>query len=499
MLLTNRRLRLLFIALAGMEAAVFTPYLLLLLHWMGSRWGESGRAAPLGLFLGIWAGLLGMMLALEMLGRSRLSTTAYNLSVVLLVLVTGLLGVRLLIYGNVPISDWRWLRHTGNAVVNFHQGLRPELLLLLFSLFLWYRAANASSRGISFFGVGLSFRLGILLLLLGGGLLVNVAPLSDSVLAVLWPYFGLGLLAVSLARTDDKAMDAAGSTGGILPLNRLAQLILVIALTLGTAAAIAGYYTPDQIRATAHFFAPVWNLISRFLLMVLYVFALVLGRLVFWLFELLRPLLEEMNLAGALAGLAERLALNQPPQETTTPETAPTVPEWVWFSGRTGLVVVVTIVFLGLILLFLARRRQRMMDQEEEEVGRETPTFGGDALRRGWQRLKNWANLVRRYGLGAQLLAAISVENIYANLSRLARRRGYPRQPAQPPDEYLPQLRAAFPGQHAALARITEAYMRVHYGDHPVERAELAALQADYENVRRTPDVEAEASHDLSA
>jgi hypothetical protein len=94
---------------------------------------------------------------------------------------------------------------------------------------------------------------------------------------------------------------------------------------------------------------------------------------------------------------------------------------------------------------------------------------------------------VRRFGLSSQLLAAISVENIYANLCRIARRRGYPRRPALPPDDYLPQLAQAFPGQDEPLARITAAYMRVHYGDRPVSLDELSALRADYRAVREAP------------
>jgi len=76
------------------------------------------------------------------------------------------------------------------------------------------------------------------------------------------------------------------------------------------------------------------------------------------------------------------------------------------------------------------------------------------------------------------------VQNIYANLSRLASRRGYARHPAQPPDDYLPVLGEAFAGQEEALARITAAYMRVHYGDQAVSSAELGQIRKDYDQVR---------------
>jgi hypothetical protein len=140
---------------------------------------------------------------------------------------------------------------------------------------------------------------------------------------------------------------------------------------------------------------------------------------------------------------------------------------------------------LGLVLLFLERVRARPEQNEREaELGEEL-TLGGASVGRGVRWLRDVAGLVRRFGLGRQLLAAISVQNMYANLCRLARQRGYPRRPAQPPDDYLPILERAFAGQEEALARITVAYMRVHYGDQLISPAELAQLRQDYHQVRR--------------
>ncbi|MCU0523174.1 MAG: DUF4129 domain-containing protein, partial [Anaerolineae bacterium] len=95
--------------------------------------------------------------------------------------------------------------------------------------------------------------------------------------------------------------------------------------------------------------------------------------------------------------------------------------------------------------------------------------------------------LVRRTGVGQQLLAAISVQNIYANLSRLATARGYPREPHQAPDQYLPELVVAFRGYQDALERITDAYMRVHYGDHDIAKEDLRRIQEDYRAIRSDP------------
>lgn len=92
--------------------------------------------------------------------------------------------------------------------------------------------------------------------------------------------------------------------------------------------------------------------------------------------------------------------------------------------------------------------------------------------------------------MGSDLLAAISVRNIYANMARLAARRGFPRNKARTPYEYLPDLLAAFPQAAAEAQAITDAYVAVHYGELPASRAELDALRAAYARLWASPPAE---------
>ncbi len=136
------------------------------------------------------------------------------------------------------------------------------------------------------------------------------------------------------------------------------------------------------------------------------------------------------------------------------------------------------------------RTSKRNLQDEAEEVNAERVTMGGDLLGRGLDRLRNLVDLVRRYGVGSQLLAAISIQNIYANMSRLARQRGYPRPASQPPDTYLPALAEAFPGRTEEIERITSAYMRVEYGERTLEENELSSLRTDLRRLQETPENE---------
>jgi hypothetical protein len=70
--------------------------------------------------------------------------------------------------------------------------------------------------------------------------------------------------------------------------------------------------------------------------------------------------------------------------------------------------------------------------------------------------------LARLRGEGYSLA---SIRQAYASLTRMAAATGHPRRAAQTPYEYLPSLRQAFPGSAQEVELITEAYVRVHYGE----------------------------------
>ena len=294
----------------------------------------------------------------------------------------------------------------------------------------------------------------------------------------LWLYFALGLIAVSIARISEKASEAQ-SAGKALPMRRFAQLLLAAGVTIGAAWLLSTVFTPAGIRRFFHLFDPVWRLVSPLAFALLMVIGQALNPLLLWFEAFILRLLRNSNLSGfEIAPVAPA---------ATEPSFLAKIPAWIPNLLVDALVVVGIIVAVlaltGFLVLYLERVRKSGLRDEDEEEGAERVTAGG-ILERGTRALRNAAGLIRRFGLGTHLLAAISVQNIYANVSRLARDRGYPRRPAQPPDDYLPVLVGALGGFEDQLARITAAYMRVHYGDHPVSRAELTQLREDYRAVR---------------
>ena len=159
------------------------------------------------------------------------------------------------------------------------------------------------------------------------------------------------------------------------------------------------------------------------------------------------------------------------------------LPPWVLTALRIGAIVLLIAVATGIVLLMSRIVRPRRHEPVRAEVRRRA-TRGDSLLGRGLSQLKEMLDLARRVGVGQQLLAAISIQNIYANLSRMADQRGYTRKKYQAPDNYVEDLVGAFGGHQEMLQRITDAYMRVHYGEHEIDREELKQMQAGYRAIR---------------
>ena len=473
MLLASRRVAFLHLLLAAMQAAWIAPFLSL--AW--PRASASLGLAPWQAWLIALGGLLAWMLVLELLSRAFESPLYDTLALGLLV-AAGPLLVRLVLYRGGPPWDVSWIGRSLADTANWTGGLPPLIVLLAANLLLWQRATSATSRDLNFFGVGMTFRGGLLLLLVGGALYGGMR--SAAPLGLLWLYLGLGLTAVAVSRISEKAADAQ-STGRLLPARRLLQTLAAAAAAIGVSWLVSLAYTDAGLRSFFRLFDPVWQLVRPLLLALLVLVARVLNPMVLWLEGML------IRMLGRFSPELGELA----PAVTGTeggPNPLDRLLAWPFELARDALVLIVTVLaVLGLIiflLLYLERVRRSGLAAEAEDEGLDRATFGGGILGRALDSLRGAAGLVRRFGVSRDLLAAISVQNIYANLCRLARRRGKPRLPSQPPDDYLPVLGQAFPGQDERLRRITTAYMRVHYGDQPVGGEELASLREDYRVLR---------------
>ncbi len=341
------------------------------------------------------------------------------------------------------------------------------------TLLLWARALQASGRSLPFSRLKGNVRwLWILSAIVAVASSRNPAAHPFPVLVACYP---LGLLVLLISHTDEKAANAA-STGAFMPRPVTLQIVLLIA-----AICVIGLV---PLLTTADFLTPLAE--KGFSLLLLFLLEVTLA-IVFLVYPTMIAVIEA---AFSLFGSRDAPALATLPSAADLLEdnvgitsTLSALPPWVLTALRIGAIVLLIAVAAGIVLLVSRIVRPRRHEPVRAEVRRRA-TRGDSLLGRGLSQLKEMLDLARRVGVGQQLLAAISIQNIYANLSRMADQRGYTRKKYQSPDNYVEDLVGAFGGHQEMLQRITDAYMRVHYGEHEIDREELKQMQAGYRTIR---------------
>jgi hypothetical protein len=147
---------------------------------------------------------------------------------------------------------------------------------------------------------------------------------------------------------------------------------------------------------------------------------------------------------------------------------------------------VILIVVGGLYLVSLAMRRLAERRDEGNQDERESLWSSGDLvqdLRDGLRRaLEGLRGLGQRDGRGQR--SAESIRKMYASVIDMAEEAGYPRDQAETPYEHRAVLYQAFPDGETAVDAITEAYVRVHYGEVPDTREEMEQLRQQYQELQ---------------
>lgn len=471
-----------FFSLTAMEMAWFTPLMMVFLP-------ETWHTPPLLLLMGLWALMAGLLVIAHFLEQQAIASPAFELIVAGLLIVLGLTAIRLFVYTDEPLLSLRWLPR---LLIWDEKALQSVVILATLG-FLWWRAVTFLQREINFFIIGYDFRKGVLALIATVSFFHALS--SQSGLIFVYVFFFFGLLAVALGRAEDKAR----TTGdGRAPIHR--QWLTVIGLSTLAVTGIAWLF--GQLWSLSGF-AALWRLLTPALgWMAPYAEAAIL-----FFLRLLNPLLEWLIslIKGAVNGKAgeetlQNLTKNMPSADKVMGEsqTVYTPPAWLMIFLNDILPLLIGLVVLLALAFWLVKRRrnQQMALLEEDHVTVESLEREGfmNALRRGFDRLKDLAGMIGQFGAGKSLYAAISIRHIYANVQKLAAKRGYPRDIAWTPNDYLPFLMQAFPGHEADLRHITELYNAYEYGHVSTDSEELQRLRAAWEALQHTPPPETTAT-----
>jgi hypothetical protein len=464
------RHELLYLAWALMEVALVAPLALAVLPWT-IYWAPVAFAFWLLLVMLIPFNL-SRLLTLHQVAIPR--QRRIMMAALLLAILTSLRG---LLYETSGLFDPSWV---AELYRHFVEPANPlwgrDLAVFLLILFLWWRGLSLASRPVDIKDVGLRLRVSSLLIL---PLVVAITSASGTpMFAFVLFYFFVSLVAVSLTRAEEIALD---STGHSFPLRArwlgaisLTSLALVSAAAL-LALAISGQGLDQLVRWTA----PVWvglRFFTTTLVSTVAYLAFYLLSPLFWLAERLFGWLRLLELLPPPAGETEeppidRDALLQ--QLWTGPEQP-----FLWANRIVVALSIAALLFLAYIAVsrFMSNRRMALQSEEQpvtEQVGGRSPGLG--------QRLRN------RLSFWQQWRAATSVRRIYREMTALATAYGFPRAAAQTPHEYRHTLAELWPDGRAESDLITQAYVRVRYGELPESDEELVELRRAWEHLRKLP------------
>jgi hypothetical protein len=467
----NWRREALYVTLVAAEMCWFTPWSFVITH-QAVDITPYGTALILGLFV------LAVVYSRRILDRLQIDLLYQRVLLVIAVLVTLPLMIHFVLYHNYGWFDLGWIGKAGRSFLSFYS-LPPEVGVSAIVLFLWWRGISISQRNLSFQGVAFSFRLGVLLLVFSVSLLSTfVVPVSTAFILL---FFFFSLLAVALARVEE-VNQVRGGVGAPFNFTWLAILLGSIATVLVSAWLISQVYSIEGFSQALRWLQPVFDPLMK-----------AVGNIILLLLRLLDPLLRWLAkvLQGVLNNLAQNIKgyenLGPPPQDF--PNAEPVKPPRLVIDALRYICLGTTVaaILAALALVLRQRReRQRRGDEIRESLwSSEVFTEGVlNSMRAGWGRLRDLAGLVGRFGPGLRLYAAVSIRKIYANMTRLAATQGFPRQPAQTPYEYLPVLGLAFPNCQAEVMAITEAYVKVHYGEVPETPRDLQRIQECWRQIQ---------------
>lgn len=462
------RHELLYIGFALMEVALIAPAAMMVLGW-ARYW------PPLQIALWLFLLMLLPLNLLRVMGLLSVSLKKQRMVIIGALLLAIFASWRLLLYDAASLFDFGWLRQFAGTLGDGGNLLwTRDLSVFLMTAFTWWRGIRLAIRSPEINNVGLRLRLGGLILLPLIIWFSGSFRRGDMVAFVLL-FFLSALVVISLVRAENIEREKSGMAATLN--TRWFAAVAVAALGIVVVSGVvAGVLAGETLFVVLAGLSPVWRAIQFG--------ATVVGGVLFTLaypvLTVVAGVLEFLSaaLGGIFGGLSAVLGdLNLfgelEPVEITPPEEAANILGPLLTSRSTTALIMVGLVVLVALALARTYRRATFAARESERsrmaVGEE------EAGERG----RRWLD---RLGLLRGRRAA-SVRRIYRQMCRTAGAAGFPRVGTETPYEYLPTLARAWPQHTAEVRLITEAFVRVRYGEIPETAEELDVIRAAWERL----------------
>ncbi len=358
----------------------------------------------------------------------------------------------------------------------------PFVPVLLLIAVIWWRGLRLALTPPTPTRAAFWMRLGILFLLAA-----TLFPVARTVvLAALPAFFFFGLLGISMSRAISlREMSDQPITFGPRWMFFMAATAGAVTLAGFLIAVLVSGMEPDLI---ARIIQPI---LSGFVMLV----ALLMSPILYVVGVILQAIIQALTAGSGMElqvpEFSNTVDQGLPQQMSGLAEIMQQIQQFLAQLGGSQICVTVLAILLVAAVIFFTLRRQRQGARQDNE---EYEDLDGDALgglrdifRRGLGALNAMRNAVGQFGFGRDLFAALTVRRAYAQMARLAARQGYPRAASQTPYEYRLVLQGAFPAAREEINLITEAYVRVHYGEVPEGADALREVTDALERFKNMP------------
>jgi hypothetical protein len=460
-------------------ADVIFPLLLVLMEtfwvypwlvWLGSFPMFAQPRPPLSL-ASVFLTLAAATLAIRFFNRQKWTVRMVQAAVIGcgLVVILLVLGSE---YGNsYGFPGSRWFAYIGQVFGNIFT--RPDTLIVALPalLYLWWRGINLGQMTFSFKNIYRSFLIAISALIV----LIIIWQISSSsgyfagpgtgigldVLAVF--FFGLLAIAISHLYTMRSSMPreeaALTSVWRWLPI-----MLTVIGGMVIVVFVIAGFFSPGFFTSIGHFFGTIFHFLGKIFEYILVPFNFLFEGIIWVMRWMIARIPRGPN---QQPNDSANMSFGDMFPKTTPAELSPVlilVIKWLVFA-----VIFAAVIFI--LARAVSRFRARRAEEEIEEIHESLFSWRGlgndlrELLGMMGKKQKKSAKLIPAYDIDADESRRMDIREIYWRLLREASLSGLARGIHETPAEYSRRLGRAMPAGSDPIARLTDMYSDVRYGE----------------------------------
>ena len=400
-----------------------------------------------------------------------------------LLLANILVGLEALLYVNEAVSLGILIRRPVIAFRDMAKLLPAEFVLMLIVLFISWRGVALSSQHIAPDNMLGRFRTGVVMTFVYG-LLLPVA--GENPAPALYIFLFTSLIGLASSRMAVLSQIRGGQR---VRLDRqwMLGLSLLVAGMVFVSMFVVGLISDRTFDIVGGFFVIVLVIVVRLLSPLMYW----LVRGLFWIGDVLHLdefFQELLELASNMrVVLQSMLAAIRDMFHFVNSEGIQSI--WQYLVQTKAMFLLIVIV-LVVILVMIAVRRFYDLEHTSEAQDNQSISIQQDwfkqfrsAMRRRFVQLSN--RLEELLGLEdmRRHLAAMRIRRIYAALMKLSSRLGKSRPASRTPLEFLAVLVGLFPDNVGELDIITQAYIKVRYGDLPELQDDLFEVESAWQAV----------------